>query len=519
MNQEPRSKNQELRAKRAAFLFYSCILALASCTLLSVAEVSAQGNKKTDSLILIIKNTKSDSAKADALNELAWQYRNSNYDSATVLMKQALSLSEKINHEPSYAKAVRIKGFLYYLVSDYFNALECYSKSQKINEELLKKISKTSPLLIETKREIAKIHNSAGLVYQDQANFPKALEHYIAALKFVEEIADTRGTASILCNIGNIYSTQFNHAKALEYFNKSYKIALAENNKSEIARILSNQGIVYYNQKNYSKALEYYLKSIKISEEIGYRQLNSSTLAGIAGIFVKQNDPEKALKYYAQALDMEQQNGNKNKVASIYGNLASLYLSLKKYDLTEEYLKKALALSSEIGALDITENQEETYYQLEELRQNYKTALEHYKNYISARDSINSEANTKKQVQQEMQYEFDKKETAAKAEQEVKDQKAAADKKQQQIILFSVSGVLLLVIAFAFFVFRNLRVTQKQKLIIEQQKQVVETQKQIVEEKQKEVLDSIRYAKRIQQSLLPTEKYIERNINKQIVGR
>ena len=35
-------------------------------------------------------------------------------------------------------------------------------------------------------------------------------------------------------------------------------------------------------------------------------------------------------------------------------------------------------------------------------------------------------------------------------------------------------------------------------------------QKEIVEEKQKEILDSIRYAKRIQQSLLPTEKYIDK---------
>lgn len=34
-------------------------------------------------------------------------------------------------------------------------------------------------------------------------------------------------------------------------------------------------------------------------------------------------------------------------------------------------------------------------------------------------------------------------------------------------------------------------------------------EKQLVEEKQKDILDSIRYAKRIQQSLMPTQKYIE----------
>jgi hypothetical protein len=46
------------------------------------------------------------------------------------------------------------------------------------------------------------------------------------------------------------------------------------------------------------------------------------------------------------------------------------------------------------------------------------------------------------------------------------------------------------------------------------QKKIVEEQKRLVDEKQKEVLDSIRYAKRIQQSLMPTETYISRNIRK-----
>jgi hypothetical protein len=62
--------------------------------------------------------------------------------------------------------------------------------------------------------------------------------------------------------------------------------------------------------------------------------------------------------------------------------------------------------------------------------------------------------------------------------------------------------------------FRRFRISQKQKNIIEEQKLLVESQKYIVEEKQKEILDSIRYAKRIQESLLPTETYIDRNIRK-----
>ncbi|HET6245945.1 MAG: hypothetical protein H0V01_06940 [Bacteroidetes bacterium] len=46
---------------------------------------------------------------------------------------------------------------------------------------------------------------------------------------------------------------------------------------------------------------------------------------------------------------------------------------------------------------------------------------------------------------------------------------------------------------------RSLRITKKQKSKIEEQKH-------IVEEKQNEVFDSIHYAKRIQEAILPIEK-------------
>jgi hypothetical protein len=45
-----------------------------------------------------------------------------------------------------------------------------------------------------------------------------------------------------------------------------------------------------------------------------------------------------------------------------------------------------------------------------------------------------------------------------------------------------------------------------------QQKADIEDKKQMIEEKQKELLDSIHYAKRIQKALLPPEKYIDRNL-------
>ncbi|MBK8367516.1 MAG: SpoIIE family protein phosphatase [Bacteroidetes bacterium] len=77
--------------------------------------------------------------------------------------------------------------------------------------------------------------------------------------------------------------------------------------------------------------------------------------------------------------------------------------------------------------------------------------------------------------------------------------------------IFIIAAGLLLVIAF--FIFRGLRQKQKANIaleeknkIIEEQKQTVEHQKHIAEEQNKDITDSIRYAERIQNAILPPEK-------------
>ena len=148
---------------------------------------------------------------------------------------------------------------------------------------------------------------------------------------------------------------------------------------------------------------------------------------------------------------------------------------------------------------------------------NYKSALNNYKYYILYRDSLINEENTKKTVQQTMQYEFDKKESETKAEQDKRDVIANEEKQKQKIVIASVSLGLVLVLILAIVILRSLRQNQKKNKIITEQKEIVEKQKELVEEKQKEILDSIRYAKRIQTALITSEKYISKSLNRLLI--
>ncbi len=137
----------------------------------------------------------------------------------------------------------------------------------------------------------------------------------------------------------------------------------------------------------------------------------------------------------------------------------------------------------------------------------FKKALQFSRNYVLIRDSLSNTDKANEIRRQEMNYEFEKREAVAKAEQDKKDAIELEEKQKQKIILYSTSTGLLFVLMLALVIFRSLQTNKKKN-------QIISNQKHIVEEKQKEVLDSIRYAKRIQSSLLPTEKYIDKRLNR-----
>ena len=51
----------------------------------------------------------------------------------------------------------------------------------------------------------------------------------------------------------------------------------------------------------------------------------------------------------------------------------------------------------------------------------------------------------------------------------------------------------------------------KQRELADSRREIAEAHKQIIQDKQKEILDSIHYAKRIQQAMLTSEEYITEN--------
>jgi tetratricopeptide (TPR) repeat protein len=460
------------------------------------------------------------SLQAIFLGNIGIVYRNqSDYTKALEYYFKVLKISEELGDIRNMAVVLCNIGILCDDQSDYPKALEYYFKALKIFEEL------------GDKRNIAVSLGNIGLVYAHQSDYPKALEYYFKALKIDEELGNKRGMAYRLDNIGNVYYDLSDYPKALEYYFKALKINEELGNKSNMAINLGNIGIVYAKQSNYPKALEYYFKALKMAEELGDKRSMANNLGNIGVVYADQSDYNKALEYYFKALKIDEELGDKRNMAFWLGNIGELYIEIGQFKEAEKYLKQALDLSYSLGTLDITRSTESFLYQLYYTLGQYKLALIHFKKYIAARDTIDNDEKRKKINYLVNKYEWEKKEALINAEREKERALFEANQRRNKIIIIAVTTGMIMLGVFLVFVYRSLRITRKQKAIIElqkqevekqkaevekqkeiaeQQKAQVEAQKKIIEDKNKDIMDSINYALRIQQAILPDNKKWER---------
>jgi len=356
--------------------------------------------------------------------------------------------------------------------------------------------------------------NNIGYIYRNRGDARNALLYHEQSLKIREETKDKNGIANSLNNIGLVHEDQGYIDKALDYYTKSLKLFEEIGNKQGLGQTLNNIGAIYYKMNNTDYALIYYGRSLILYEEVGDKQGMSYSLNNIGVICNNKGDAKSALDHYGRSLKIQEEIGDKPGIAYSLNNIAGIYLKLahqakdvrslgkreKNYNLAEAYADSSLHLSKEIGFPENIKNAEETLSLIDEAKGNYTSSYEHYKKFIFYRDSITNIQTRNESVKNQVKYEFEKKEAVIKEQR--KKEKAVTEEKnhKQQIIIVSAIIGLILVLIFAVFIFRSLKTARLQKLIIER--------------KQKDILDSIHYAKRIQRSFLPTEKYILKSINK-----
>jgi tetratricopeptide (TPR) repeat protein len=514
-------------------------------------------NKQIDSLQLCLKTAKEDTSKVNTFNLLVKEYINkSDYFIADSIAQRSLIMAEKLNFKIGEANALGYIGFICFYKGEYDKSLEYSRKALKIDEELKNKrgianrLGKIANVYfirgdypraldynfkakkiaeeLEGKNGVENYLSNIGLVYMKKGDYPKALDYYFLSLKIVEDLKDKRKIAVRLTNIAIIYKEQGDYLKSLEYNSKTLKLAEETGDKSLAATVTGNMGAVYLEQGDYSKALINLSKALEISKELNDKHGIARHLSNIGNLYSNKGDFSKALDYHSEAFEISKEIDDKDGISAYLINSSDLLIKLNKYKEAYNTAYKAVALSDSLGLMS---NVKLCYDNLSDLYEKSNIPLpdtiggkvlnmEHmrlrsmyyYKRSIAIRDTLFSQETKKELVRKEMNYEFDKKEAITKAENEKQQAIVEEKNRKQKIITWSVVFGLLFVVVFAGFIFRSLKITRKQKQIIEIKNTETELQKRIIEEANKDITDSIRYAKRIQDALMGEQGHVSMHL-------
>lgn len=351
-----------------------------------------------------------------------------------------------------------------------------------------------------------------GYYWDYHEQIQKSLDFYYAAIDIYKQIDDQAGLATALSNMAIIYSDQNDYKEAKDLLHESLKIRRKLKTPGQIGITLINLGVIAEEEGDTIKAQELYEEAGWLTLQAKNWTFYATAMNNLGGIHYKKGEYRKAIEYMKIATENYLKTEDYDGVAMSYSNISSNLLRLGEVDSALIYAKKSYDISSGLGHPDLSELTTKNMYLSYKLKGSYKKSLQFLEEHLIYKDCLNNFQVQKAALKKKQNY--DKKVDSLDHIKELEKQDAinqAKDEKRQQQITFIALGSGLLVI-FTGFIFQRLRVTRKQKKIIEIQKEEVDHQKQLVDEKNKEIIDSISYAKRIQDAILPPIDEFKSNI-------
>lgn len=449
----------------------------------------------TDSLQILLNQKQHDTLSVVRLIKFAQKNTPNNPQEALVNLKKALRIAEGIHFAPGVAKAHVAIGYAFRSMSQYDSARHHYLVSIGMFRQLGRS------------KDLITVYNNIGVIEKETGNFPTAIDYYIQSLNIATGLKDNRGTGRAYSNIGIVYRNMKNFEKALEYQLKALHYDSLSKDMNSMGKSFANVGNIYLDKKDSRTAVSYFERSLKIFRETDDKPSMAIISNNAAEAYASMGDFKKAAEYARQGLSLAEQVRDPMLRGHAMLMLGELSEQQGFYPVAEKNYKEALDIFVQVGN---NTKMKETYYDLAQLYRKsgqYEKALDCYERYNSLKDSLfNSDfAHQISEMEQKYQSSQKQKEIEIlKQNESIKDLQI----KQKNITLYAAVALGLALLLFLIFVYRNLQRNRKINALLESQNGEILRQKAIIEEKNKDIIDSLNYAERLQGNILPPDNVI-----------
>lgn len=214
--------------------------------------------------------------------------------------------------------------------------------------------------------------------------------------RILDEIRDqneyeVEGLANL--SAGSFHLDLESYTEALHYFLESNECFRLYGDDIGIARSMNNAGIVYHKLGRHEEALEACQASLAIYERLDLDQGRAKATRDIGEILESQEEPEAALEFYYRSLEIRE-SGLASRSAGVDGvitcllDLGNLLSKMDRLDEALENLNRAYEISLQAGT---TPKVIKVHLRLSEVyrkKGNFKLALEHLQMHTELKSEV-----------------------------------------------------------------------------------------------------------------------------------
>jgi len=447
---------------RISFPLFSGTFCFVFLLFLSAFHIKAQSSRASDSLFRILKTAKENTIKVYILSNIAWEYFDSDNDSAIFYGLKTLELSKKINFKSGEAGSNSDLGVFYQNAGDLKTSLIYYNLALGLYNEQ-KNYAKQSV-----------VYNNLARINEDLGNFQKAIDFHHNSISIREKLKDEAGLSQNLLNLGSLYYEIKNYKYAIATLNKALALKTKIKDKKGQSKVLNNLGLVSEANGDTAMAMALYYRSYKLKEELRDKKGMSSSLTNIGEIYLNRKKYDSALYFFNKSLTLKKEINNLASMPAVIINMAQIQLEKGEFYSSEKSFLEALKISEQVNSYKWRLLCYQGLSRFYSLKKQYLPAVKNLEKYVVLRDSIFTIESAKKIIDVTTKYETEKKENEnilLKQQEKIsnlqlKEQTLSLEKRKYLIITGIIIILSLCTGGYFYFSRQKIKSLQRQELAV-----------------------------------------------------
>lgn len=302
-----------------------------------------------------------------------------------------------------------------------------------------------------------------GNAFRLKSDLGKALTSFMRAEKFARDSINKMQLAMVNVTIGDVYSVMGSHNNSVSYYEQGIKtLREIKSDSTLLASALLNAGDEYFNAGKYEKAMNLFYESSLICRKIQFNTGAAYNLGNIGMVYAKQGKSKLAEANINEAISILEKEKDYYPISVYLNYVADIYLDQNNPKQALKFAQKSLDLAQKYGLKDQISDANRELSDIYTASRNAEKAFFHYKEHIKYRDSVRDLDNIEKLANLRTDLEVSKK--------QVQLDLINQQRENQQVVIFGVGIVLILVSLLALGLFRRNKYISKTRKIVDEER-------------------------------------------------